>query len=799
MGMEQYRIETHPLCAPDAVIRGERYRICVLTDRLIRLEYAEDGQFEDRPTQTVLNRNFPAVAYRLYEKNGKLELFTKWLHLTYDMGEFSENGLKINIIGRPDGCPGWRYGQKLNDLKGTRRTLDTVNGEATLDPGIVSREGFTILDDSKTMLLTEDGWIEPRKGNKTDLYFFGYGHDYKQCLKDFYFLCGSQPLIPRYALGNWWSRYHRYTEQEYLALMERFEKENIPISVAVLDMDWHLLDDVDPKYGSGWTGYIWNRKFFPDPKGFLEKLHEKGYHVALCDHPADGIRAFEEMYPETAAAMGVDPATEEPVDFNAADPHFLQVFFEKVHHPLEEDGVDLWWLDWQQGNNTDIPGLDPLWILNHYYYLDSARRGKRPMTFSRYAGPGSHRYPIGFSGDTWITWESLKFQPYFTVTASNIGFGWWSHDIGGHMFGRKDGELLARWIQFGAFSPILRLHSSSNPLMHKEPWKYEGVERDTMEQYLRLRHAMLPYLYTMNKLANRDGMPLLRPMYYDEPNHLCLYRNELRNQYYFGTEMMVAPITDPVNPVAQLAMTKAWIPAGLWFDFFSGMAYSGGRILDLYRPLQDMPVLVKAGGIVPLQKQRSGIRDVSNPAGFDIHVFPGADGEFTIWEDRDEAVDREENWAETTLRLVNGDAKSVFVIHEARGNLNAIPEKRSYTLRFRSVERTEAVIEGAEAEVSYCEDEKTLLMEIPETPVTQTIQVVFPKGLQRTANPILRYAEERINRAEISYNEKCWAYEAIGRDGVNAIGAVSSFIEDPVLKGALIEVLTADTEEKRNV
>lgn len=240
------------------------------------------------------------------------------------MGEFSENGLKINIIGRPDGCPGWRYGQKLNDLKGTRRTLDTVNGEATLDPGIVSREGFTILDDSKTMLLTEDGWIEPRKGNKTDLYFFGYGHDYKQCLKDFYFLCGSQPLIPRYALGNWWSRYHRYTEQEYLALMERFDKENIPISVAVLDMDWHLVDDVDPKYGSGWTGYTWNRKFFPDPKGFLEKLHEKGYHVALCDHPADGIRAFEEMYPETAAAMGVDPATEEPVDFNAADPHFCR-------------------------------------------------------------------------------------------------------------------------------------------------------------------------------------------------------------------------------------------------------------------------------------------------------------------------------------------------------------------------------------------------------------------------------------------------------------------------------------------
>lgn len=130
-----------------------------------------------------------------------------------------------------------------------------------------------------------------------------------------------------------------------------------------------------------------------------------------------------------------------------------------------------------QGTNTKIEGLDPLWMLNHFHYLDSGRDGKRPMTFSRYAGPGSHRYPVGFSGDTHITWDSLDFQPYFTNTASNIGYGWWSHDIGGHMMGYRDEELEVRWYQYGVFSPINRLHSSNSRFSGKEPWKFSMEAR----------------------------------------------------------------------------------------------------------------------------------------------------------------------------------------------------------------------------------------------------------------------------------------------------------------------------------
>ena len=195
-------------------------------------------------------------------------------------------------------------------------------------------------------------------------------------------------------------------------------------------------------------------------------------------HPAEGVHAHEAAYAAIAKRMGIDPAAELPVSFDPTDPDFVEAYLEELHHPLEDEGVDFWWLDWQQGGVTKVPGLDPLWLLNHLHFLDSGRDGRRPLTFSRYAGIGSHRYPIGFSGDTHITWESLDFQPYFTATASNAGYGWWSHDIGGHFKGYRDDELATRWVQLGVFSPVNRLHSGLNPFNTKEPWRFDGRRRD---------------------------------------------------------------------------------------------------------------------------------------------------------------------------------------------------------------------------------------------------------------------------------------------------------------------------------
>ncbi|MGA8209846.1 MAG: TIM-barrel domain-containing protein [Nocardioidaceae bacterium] len=664
-----FRLDTNPGALPANVVAGDRYRISVLDSGLVRLEYSESGRFEDRASQLAVDRAFPAADFTVHESDDVLEIHTDRLHLVYDKGPFTTHGLSVQAKGgyHSHGSV-WRYGLTSPNLGGTARTLDDVDGAMPLEPGILAFDGVAMVDDSATVLLGDDGWIDSRTPGNLDLYVFAYGHDYRGALRALFRLAGPAPLLPRYALGNWWSRYYAYSGQEYLDLLDRFREHRVPLSVAVLDMDWHWVD-IDPAYGSGWTGYTWNTELFPDPAAFLAELHRRGLAVSLNVHPAEGVHAHEAAYPAIAKRTGYDPDERLPVGFDPTDPAFLEAYLEELHHPLEDEGVDFWWLDWQQGGVTKVPGLDPLWLLNHFHYLDSGRAGRRPLTFSRYAGLGSHRYPVGFSGDTLISWESLDFQPYFTATASNAGYGWWSHDIGGHFRGRRDEELTTRWVQLGVFSPILRLHSGNNPFIAKEPWRFSPAAERVLTDQLRLRHRLLPYLATMNVRAHLDGAPLVSPMYYDHPEEPAAYTE--RNQFMFGTELLVAPITSPADPTTGLGRVRAWLPEGTWHDLFTGVAYTGGRTVHLHRDLSSIPVLARAGAIVPMIPDDEVTDGTELPTVVELRVFPGANGELTLVEDRDDG-----RWART--RVTYDDATGQVQVHDATGEAGTLPADRSY-------------------------------------------------------------------------------------------------------------------------
>lgn len=791
---ELYRIKTEGHAEDAAIIQGEKYRFTVLTEEMIRLEYCEDGQFEDRATQCVIDRKFKVPEYQVIENEESLEIITDKIHLVYNKQKFTDYGLSVQVRGNISVYHSiWHFGEEATDLRGTARTLDEADGAIELEHGIISRFGYGILDDSRSLVITEDGWVEPRKEDCIDIYFLGYGHEYEHCLKDYYHLTGKTPLLPRYALGNWWSRFYRYNDQEYKALMTRFEKEEIPFSVSVIDMDWHLVD-IDPKYGSGWTGYTWNKELFPDPKEFMTWLHDHGLKVTLNVHPAGGVQAHEEKYKEMAEAMGRDWEKEEPVNFDVTDQKFLKAYFEYLHHPNEEEGVDFWWLDWQQGGLSKIPGLDPLWMLNHYHYLDSGRRGKRRLTFSRYAGMGSHRYPVGFSGDTIISWESLAFQPYFTANASNVGYGWWSHDIGGHMKGYRDEELSTRWIQFGVFSPIMRLHSSNSAFTGKEPWNYNAVSENIMKRYLKLRHEMIPYLYTMNYHASHDGQPLIRPMYYLEPEQPEAY--EVPNEYYFGTELVVCPITEPTDKAAGTACVKAWIPEGKWYDIFSGLKYDGGRMLELYQSLEDIPVLAKEGAIIPLTDLTEYTNSVENPKELAVKIVPGKKNAFILMEDTgDTCEDKEENWAQTKLEWIN---ENEFIIHPANGNLDVIPKRRTWKMEFygiADVDNLEVTVGGKAIETERIYDEKRHICQvnIPETEVTEQITISFSKGylLRENNKPAEIFALLYQAKIEYEVKEKIYAYMKEGKTSSEVLGIIQAMHLPDSVYGMLSEVLLA--------
>lgn len=680
---------------------GEKYRFTLLTDGLIRYEWAPDGEFEDRPSAFAFTRSqCTAPQYRLDEKSHSIDIFTDRFHLTYNKREFSPEGLFVCVYGNLGTT--WRYGEVHETLGGTYRTLDGVDGRVGFEPGVTSRKGFANIDDH-SMLFSKDGWIAPRRPGpaRVDSYLFCYGHDYRGAVKALYKVSGPQPLLPRWALGNWWSRYYEYTADSYLELMDTFEKKRIPLSVAVIDMDWHWVKDprVAAARASGWSGYSWDTNLFPEPKKFMNELRRRNLKVTLNEHPADGVAKYEDMYENMARTLGHDTSHGDPIPFNITDPDFLKAYFGVLLKHIEDDGLDFWWTDWQQGTHSSLAGIDPLWVLNHFHFLHNGslqeRREKsertHAMVFSRFAGPGSHRYPVGFSGDTVTTWESLNFQPEFTATASNIGYGWWSNDIGGHMFGYRDDDLTTRWVQLGVLSPIMRLHSTKNRWVCKEPWKLSTGSgqgpQDVVINFMRLRHRLLPYLHTMNRRAAQHGEPLIQPMYWEYPERDEAYG--VPNQYYFGSQMVAAPITSPQNRGTKTGKVKAWIPPGTWVDFFTGVVYDGNRSMWLSRTLDKTPLLLRQGAIVPLDASLEGSNGAANPTGFEIVVVIGADGHFEIHEEDESAGESADKlpWVKTTIALDH--RKGTLTIGPNRSG--ELAYSRTWSVRFIGLRDGEGV------------------------------------------------------------------------------------------------------------
>lgn len=772
---KQFCLKLNGKCRPESVVQGDKYRFTVLTSQMLRMEYSETGEFEDRPTQIVWNRDFEAPKFTVRDQENCLEIDTEYFHLVYDKKEFSPNHLYIDVKYAFTNYGGrWYYGRtdygdpaREHNLKGTARTLDRCDGEwyvgsgplermrttggktnredgdVDLGMGLCDTSGRTFFDDSESLIMEEDGWVTPRKKGCVDVYFLGYGRDYFHAIHDFYRLSGAVPMLPKYVLGNWWSRYWKYTEETYRELLERFEREHVPFSVVVMDMDWHLVD-IPEKFGKGWTGYTWNNECFPDPEGFMAWLHEHGYRVTLNLHPADGVRAFEEAYPEMAKAMGVDPESEYPVRFDFTNQEFIRAYFHFLHHPNEENGVDFWWMDWQQGKISAVEGMDPIWMLNHYHHFDLTRTGKRGVMLSRYSGLGSHRYPIGFSGDTHVTWNALQYQPYFTATASNVGYTWWSHDIGGHMNGIKDNELYVRWIQFGVFSPINRLHSNSNPFCGKEPWRYAKPYDDLARESLRLRHRLLPYIYTMNAQCHEKMVPVVVPAYYyypmEEGSYVC------RNEYFFGTELLVQPMVHPTDHETGYTTEKSWIPAGNWYDFDNGAVRHGGpkgHYTTISRPIDRQGVLAKAGAIVPMALD-TGDNCIDNPETLEILVFPGQDNTYTLFEDGGEGFDYENGVCLRTEISLSWKDEAVTLEVRPSGDLSVVPKKRRYVLRLRGFAKIELTASSEAMESEYDSETRTLTLTTELLEAGRSVSVTFPGADDCTAKESRERLNERV-------------------------------------------------------
>jgi alpha-glucosidase (family GH31 glycosyl hydrolase) len=724
-----------PVAKAGSMVISGAARFTVLTDHIIRMEYAQHDSFTDLATLTFVNRNLPTPVFTTTENNGWLIIKTKaaTLHYQKGSGRFTSGNVFIEYKDATRSFT-WRPGMKdKQNLKGTTRTLDGALGGFSLgsmkklqiEDGILSRSGWTLIDDSERPLFDQSDWqwVQARNGSEVqDLYFFGYGSDYKAALFDFTQVAGSISMPPRFAFGVWYSRYWAYTEADFKQIVSDYSSHDIPLDVLVIDMDWHLTDHSSPEVFArykpkpdGWTGFTWEKKFFPDYREFLAWTDTQHLQTCMNIHPASGVQQHEAAYPEFARAMGIDTTKHPAIPFDITNKKFAENYFDILLHPYEKAGVDFWWLDWQQWGGTNIKGVNPTFYLNYVHFSDMQREGKRPLIFHRWGGLGNHRYEIGFSGDCIINWKSLKYQPGFTSTASNVGFGYWSHDIGGHTNpvskkDKKDPELFTRWVEWGAFSPIFRTHATNDPGIERRIWMYPEADFKAMRKAIKERYALLPYIYTMSRFAYDSGISIMRPMYYEFPDMDAAYHMD--GQYYFGNNMIVSPITKPMHGADKISQT-VWLPAGDWYDYRDNHLIKGGKEVSQDYALDEIPVFVRAGSIIPTQTPKQRITG-SVMDTLILTVYPDARQEpasFIIYEDdgNDENY-RKGIFSRAKYSYLPGQYGSTFYIWTEGENLTNHAE-RSYEIRIpNSTKPSKVAIYGKQVHWSYDEATKTTII-----------------------------------------------------------------------------------------
>ncbi|MBP3921098.1 MAG: DUF5110 domain-containing protein [Bacilli bacterium] len=685
---DQFRVGKNSTANQKSIIQGNKYRITILTERLVRFEYNENGIFEDRATVNIFNRKFDIPKFDVMQDAKMLTIVTDYFKIIYIKDTPFKGtrvnpaaNLKVEFLENLD--PGkinryWYYDMPEVKNYGAPDFEIIENKKVKLKKSLYSLDGFVTLDDSNSMIIEEDGTIWDRDQKCVDLYLFVYLKDFSKCLEDYYKLTGFTPLIPRYALGNWWYRNYKYGDAKIEELVTKFKENKIPVSAIMLNNEWHLKNNtVD-------SGFTFNQDIFKNPKGLVDFMHQNNIKFGLTINPLNGLSSIDPVYRETIKYL--KPDKDGIIPFNVYDPKVIDVYLKFYIHPLDNLGIDFYFIDF-----SDKKKLNELSILKHYSYYDMMRySNKRPLIYGYNSGLVPHRYSILYSGKSIVSWDTLRLIPLFNINSSNNGITWWSHDVGGFHNGVEDKELYIRFIQIATFSPIMKLASETGKYYKREPWRWDIKTFTITRDYLQLRHRLIPYIYSEAYRLTRYGIPLMQALYYKHPQ---MYDDPLyRNEYYFGSELFISPILSTKDYVMDRVIHKFFIPEGTWYDFITGKKFPGNkRYVSFFRD-QDYPVFVKMGSIIPLS-DKEDIFDTKPPKNMEIQIFPGQSNNYTMYEDDGETnMYLRNNYVLTNIDYNYMPNNYTVIIRVLEGKGGIIPDNRNYKFIFRNTKKAEDVI-----------------------------------------------------------------------------------------------------------
>lgn len=708
----------------NAIFKGNTYRISVLSERLIRLEYSPDGKFVDQKTELAIDRDFPMVEFNVQQDSQFLQITTSYFQLVYKKeAPFTaakyapDRNLRVSLANTDKF---WYLGQpEARNFGGSAVSLDANGTHTKLEKGLYSTDGFASIDDSNSLIFDEDGYLVKPEGNRIDIYLFMYRRDFGLCLKDYFRLTGKPALVPRYALGIWWNREKIYTDEDVKRIVQTFNRYKIPVSVILLSDFWHIKDvkNLD-KYK---TGYTFNPGLFPDPFEFTNYLHERGVRIGLQMDPYEGIYPHELMYKDIKRELNIDSEKDGVIPFNVFDRNIIRIYFEKLISPLVNDGIDFFWIDYKHDLTT-------LRALDYYHNSDLfIKSNNRPLTISRNTTIAAHRYPVHYSGETIVSWDTLNFLPSFNSSASNIGLSWWSHDVGGFKDGIEDNELYMRYVQFSCYSPIFRFAAKRGPYYKREPWLWDVKTFNIVKEYCSLRQKLIPYIYNEGYKYYQTGLPLVQPLYYlypeiyDEP----LYKNE----YFFGSELLISPITKKSDEIMNRVVQRIYIPKGMWYDFKTGKKFPGNKRYIAFYKDEDYPVFAKAGSIIPLSMFDENINVSGIPSKMEVHIFPGESNTYDLYEDDGVTTLYQKGYYTITSFDYNYMQNNyTLIIRPKEGKNGILPATRDYKIRFRNTRESDNVeiyIDQAKADLEYqtYAEDTDFIVDIKNAPTTKQITI----------------------------------------------------------------------------
>jgi alpha-D-xyloside xylohydrolase len=596
-------------------------------------------------------------------------------------------------------------------------------------PFILSEKGYGLYWDNYSPTLFVDNpdstTFKSDVGNCID-YYFMYGGNTHGVIAQMRDLTGQVPMLPLWTYGYWQSRERYKSQDEIVGVVKKYRELGVPLDGII--QDWQYWGD-----NYHWNAMQFLNPEFPDPQKMIDEIHAMHAHIIisvwasfgpkteqykvlnkkgmLLDFKTWPLSATDAWPPDMSRPSGVRV-------YDAYNPEARKIFWKFLDKGLFSLGIDGWWLDSSEPDHMDVKPSD----FDDHTYLGSFRKvrnafplmhvggvykgqrsvssAKRVFILTRSMFAGQQRYGADtWSGDLTASWNALKNQISAGLNFSLCGIPYWNSDIGGFFLSKFPKkledvdyrELYARWIQFGAFCPMMRSHGTDAPREIYQFGKKGDEIYDAIDKYINLRYALLPYIYSTswNVTANQGSMMRALVMDFAKDKNIL----DINDEYMFGKSFLVCPVTKPmyskivvqgndstkVSDFSQIKSDEVYLPKGThWIDFWTGEKQNGGQTITKQTPIDIMPLYVRAGSILPIgpkvqyatQKKWDDL---------EIRIYPGADGKFTLYEDENDNYDYQKG-IYSTITFTWNDGKKVLTIGDRKGMFPGMLKERKFRI-----------------------------------------------------------------------------------------------------------------------